>query len=156
MKRVHLAWVLREEHGIRLPLVWNCCENIHPWTVMVRDAFLDGWWGEEDYYEVHLDRKPGETLGDWFERGIHAAQEVMGTRRWIGGIRAEESSPRARRIQRGLTLGDSCFPLGKWSSGDVFAYLSIHDLPIHPVYACTRGGSLDRGRLRVAGLLTEL
>ena len=45
--------------------------------------------------------------------------------------------------------GLSCQPNGHWSARDVFAYLNAHDLPVHPAYAMTFGGALDRGRLRV-------
>lgn len=150
----HLVYVLRETRGLTLPLVWNKCENVHPWTAMVRDQFLDRFWGEDKYFEVELHRN-GMSLDQWFEAGIRAIAETLGTSRWIGGVRAEESSARARRISRGLAVGQSCCPLGEWSARDVWAYIYRHDLPVHPVYACTRGGALDRDRIRVAGLLDE-
>ena len=33
-----------------------------------------------------------------------------------------------------------------------FAYLAQHDLPVHPVYAMSMGGVIDRSKLRVASL----
>lgn len=147
----HLLWTLREERNLPIPLVWNRNEHIHPWTGLVRDEFLDRWWGEEDYWEVEHVRMGGETLDQWYWRGWRAVVRQFGPR-WIGGLRAEESSIRARRIDLGLSLERSCQPLGRWVAGDIFAYLYAFDLPVHPVYACSCGGSLDRGRLRVAGL----
>ena len=35
---------------------------------------------------------------------------------------------------------------------DVFAYLSLHSLPVHPTYAMSLGGRLPRDRLRVSSL----
>lgn len=66
------------------------------------------------------------------------------------GLRAEESSRRKRRMQFGPTLGDSCCPIGMWMARDVFAYLYAHNLPVHPSYAMTFGGRLDRDRIRVS------
>jgi len=37
----------------------------------------------------------------------------------------------------------------------VFAYLNKHDLPIHPAYVMSFGGTLDRIRLRVDTLGLE-
>ena len=46
----------------------------------------------------------------------------------------------------------TCAPLGGWTGADVFAYLHTHRLPVHPAYACSLGGVLDRDRIRVAAL----
>lgn len=43
-------------------------------------------------------------------------------------------------------------PILHWPTWAVFAYLYDHDLPVHPSYAMTMGGRLDRERLRVDGL----
>ena len=68
----------------------------------------------------------------------------------ISGVRASESSQRAMRHRRWGELSPStCAPLSSWRAEDVFAYLYAHDLPIHPAYAMTLGGRLDRGRIRV-------
>lgn len=52
----------------------------------------------------------------------------------------------------GTTTRYTCAPLTRWTGDDVFAYLARGDLPVHPTYACTMGGKLDRRRLRVATL----
>src|SRR5690606_35561412 len=36
-----------------------------------------------------------------------------------------------------------------WGDAELWAYLKLHDLPIHPAYAMTMGGTLDRSRIRV-------
>ena len=83
------------------------------------------------------------------------------SRRTIGGrhlsaIRAEESAGRRARMRRwGLTSPNACAPIGNWRSADVFGYLAIHDLPIHPNYAMTAGGRWQREHLRVDELAGE-
>lgn len=74
-------------------------------------------------------------------------------RRYMSGIRAEES--RARRMRSrawGESSPNTCAPLAWWTAIDVFAHLVTHDLPIHPAYACTRGGKLEPLWIRVAPL----
>lgn len=44
----------------------------------------------------------------------------------------------------------ACRPIGRWTAIDVYAYLHRHDLPIHPAYAMSFGGQLDRRWLRVS------
>ncbi len=52
----------------------------------------------------------------------------------------------------GISSLRTCAPIGWWTGGDVYAYLHQHGLPVHPAYACTMGGELDRDRVRVASL----
>lgn len=71
----------------------------------------------------------------------------------LSGVRGQESGARALRMQRwGTTTARTCAPIGWWTGLDVFAYLGLHDLPIHPAYAMNVGGMLDRERIRVASL----
>jgi phosphoadenosine phosphosulfate reductase len=44
---------------------------------------------------------------------------------------------------------NTCWPIGRWSAKDVYGWLKVNDLPVHPAYACTSGGFLDRDWLRV-------
>lgn len=53
---------------------------------------------------------------------------------------------------RGLSSLHTCAPIGWWSDTDVFAWLAARDLPVHPAYACSMGGMLERRHLRVAGI----
>jgi len=71
----------------------------------------------------------------------------------VSGVRGEESGVRKLRMRRwGTSSERTCAPIGWWCGGDVFAYLHQHDLPVHPAYAMSFGGTLDRNRIRVASL----
>ncbi len=73
--------------------------------------------------------------------------------RYVSGVRAEESGDRMRRMKRfGVASQNTCAPIGWWSGNKVFAYLWANDLPVHPAYAMTLGGRLDRRRIRVAAI----
>lgn len=73
--------------------------------------------------------------------------------RYITGVRSEESASRKSRQRRyGVASKNTCAPITTWRGDDVFAYLCRYDLPIHPAYAMSRGGLLDRRWLRVAPL----
>lgn len=138
-----------------VPLVWVRVEPIaNPDCGLVRDAFLKryprltyheevvncSWWGDDWHASGTL------------EEGFQRATRRFGTR-YISGIRGEESGQRKRRM---MTYGESslttCAPIGFWSALDVWAYTLTHDLPVHPAYACTMGGTLDPSRIRVASL----
>lgn len=148
----HLARALQEEEGIELPLVWIREDPPSvPYCTEVRDMFLFRW-PIRIYHEeiVDITGPVLEAQPIW-----DAALKRIGKRYgqgWIGGLRGEESGQRARRMALGLSLRYSCQPLGRWTAQDVFAYLRAHDLPVHPNYAMSFGGSLDRGRLRVGAV----
>ena len=145
--------------GVRLPLVYvrmRLWEN--PDCIAVRDAFLRRHGSEVDYREYEVDGSPR-----WWQAGdgyappkAHAAgyftqpERDFGSRH-ITGVRGEES--RIRRIAQ-ARWGDAgpgaCRPIGSWKGTDVFAYLAKHDLPVHPAYAMSFGGRLDRIWLRVS------
>ena len=73
--------------------------------------------------------------------------------RRITGVRAAESQVRAlSAATHGVSTETSCRPILRWSTSDVFAYLALHDLPVHPAYAQSMGGLWDREHLRVAPL----
>ena len=137
--------------GLGLPLVWIRVEPIvNPDCAAVRDAFLASNPGVR-YSEIEewctRDTAGWHATGT-LERGFARAP----ARRYISGIRAEESSARERRVNGGLATEKTCAPIGRWTSIEVFAYLYAHQLPVHPAYACTFGGVLDRGRVRVSSL----
>lgn len=70
--------------------------------------------------------------------------------RYISGVRADESSTRSLTVAKnGLASASTCRPIGWWRAMHVWAYLARHDLPIHPAYAMTHGGVLNRDRIRV-------
>ncbi len=141
--------------GVDVPLVWiNPRPVANPHCAMVRDAFMAGVSAR--YVEIDAWCTP-DGAGGWhatgsIERGFAEASAQFGDRH-VSGIRASESSGRELRMRRhGSTTVRTCAPIGWWSAADVFGYLARFNLPIHPVYAMTRGGLYERERLRVASL----
>lgn len=144
--------------GLRIP----CCyvkvlPLANPDCVKVRDVFLAKH--DIDYHEIVLEatRKEDGFLsgGETLRRGFKMAAKRWGKHR-ITGIRSAESNDRARRqAMWGASSILSCAPITYWLTSDVWAYLYEHGLPVHPTYACSLGGFLDRDQLRVAGLKWE-
>lgn len=72
------------------------------------------------------------------------------------GLRSGEAAPRARsRAAHGLIYrtGDGllrCTPLGDWSWRDVYAYIAVNELPLHPIYSAPLHHLEDRGRIRLS------
>jgi phosphoadenosine phosphosulfate reductase len=120
-----------------------------PGVSRVRDAYLCRW--PQRYHEV--DYTP-DVIGDDVVcttkyRNLQAA--YPGPR--ISGVRAAESGQRSMSARvHGISTDKTCRPILRWPTWAVFAYLYDHDLPVHPSYAMTRGGEMDRDRLRVAPL----
>ena len=153
--------------GLDIPLVCvrrTPIDNPDCWAV--RDAFLARWPMRYHEVVVECERDPAHPL-QWWTRGVPerttAAQpkqvgfaraaEVIGSDRYVSGVRAEESGARVARMRRyGTATERTCAPIGWWPASRVFAYLHHHALPVHPAYACTLGGRLDRTRLRVGSL----
>lgn len=140
---VLLDIALRE--GFDLPLLWvrPGKDQANPESMVVRDAFLGIYPGARytEYVDVDL---------DWYDRAIDIdALGIVGTDRYVTGIRNQESSTRKGRYARwGHSTAKSCAPLSLWTADDVFAYLALYDLPISAVYAMSIGGRLDRAWLR--------
>lgn len=140
-----------------LPLVWVRTQHVeNPDCPLVRDAFLERFPGP--YMEVtvptHYDQDGNLQPASGTLRIGGAMLTAQGMpARYISGVRAQESGARAARMKSyGFTTDSTCAPIGWWKTWEVWAYLHLHDLPIHPAYACTNGGMLDRDRLRVAPL----
>jgi len=151
----HLVWRAVQE-GARIPLVHFRAEWwANPDCDLVRDAFLANHPGLDydeivmryDYArEVHAHRSL--YLEDTFREAARRYGE-----RHLMGLRKSESRTRGLRMMVfGTTTPKTCAPIGWWSTSEVYAYLALHDLPVHPAYACTLGGLLDRDTLRVDGL----
>ena len=137
-----------------IPLVWVRLPRFdNPDCGAVRDAFLAAHPGP--YEEIWCPDPTVTSAGD-LATGARTSGYAQAARRWrrrITGLRADES--RTRRIsmrRRGLDGARSVTPIGWWSAADVFRYLLLHDLPVHPAYAMNRRGMLDRDWLRVASL----
>lgn len=131
-------------------------------TYRVRDAFLAAHPGVyEERPVVARNPKRGDPTyrSEQFDDPAYRSQDVLGeatTGPYISGIRAEESRVRAMSIgHRGTTTARTCRPIGRWSAVQVFAYLAAHDLPVHPAYAATHGGVMDRRWLRVHPLRSK-
>lgn len=142
------------EMGLRIPHVWTRSEpKTNPDCALVRDAFLLRY-PATDYHEIvsHCTR---DTNGNWevagaAERGFAEAGRRFGDR-YVSGIRSEESQVRRlREALHGTTTARTCAPITRWTGADVFAYLYTAGLPVHPAYACSYGGALERDRIRVA------
>lgn len=135
-----------------LPFVWVRVEpGDNPDSVLVRDAFLARF--PVRYHEVVAARGDGDDVRDAHQLGWKLAADAVGTDRHVIGVRAQESSTRRMSIgARGLSTLRSCRPIGHWQAEHVFAYLLLHDLPVHPAYACSMGGVIARKDLRVAAI----
>lgn len=157
----HLAWTLQQEGVVDMRLVHAAPQpHAHPAAVIpnphvaaVRDAFLARW--PMSYRELPIVAVHGPG-GEWtaIDGGPDVFEVALGAEgRHVSGVRAEESGRRYRRMLRfGARTERTCAPIGWWTADDVFAYLHAHDLPVHPAYAMSFGGRLDRRRLRVAAL----
>lgn len=128
-----------------VPLVWLRVEPIkNPHCALVRDLFLRAHAGAR-YDEIETwcrrDAQGWHATGT-LEAGIKEAERRYGAAH-LSGVRGQESGARALRMQRwGTTTARTCGPIGWWTGLDVFAYLALHDLPIHPAYAMNVGGCL--------------
>lgn len=120
----------------------------NPDDVLVRDEALCRW--ALNYVEIGAGREEAYTWADW-RRDCRRA-EGYGQR--ITGIRAQESSDRRMSARtHGLRTGKSCRPILWWTQDDVWAWLALRDLPVHPVYAMTAVGAIPREALRVGDLM---
>ena len=153
-------------------LLWRLKQDIHLWNLRVasvrnpycdevRDSFLSKF-PFQTYSEKMVDYStvpPREEIGflEW-EKGTYkiwdkawvAVNQESGER-YISGVRMEESSARTLRFYiHGFSSKNTCAPLSKWKTDEVFAYLALHDLPVHPNYAMLGGGRWKREQIRVA------
>lgn len=126
--------------GAAIPLVYATSGDVlgriaNPDAPAVRDAFL----------AEHRAIEYVELTG-----GLLSIGRNFGSDRRITGIRAAESGVR-RLSQRahGVATEISCRPIIAWTDADLWGYLALHDLPVHPAYAMSYGGVLDRSRIRV-------
>lgn len=143
-------------YGLERPaIVWIRVEPIcNPDCMSVRDEFL----ATHDcrYHEIieHCEWGKGEWhASGTLEAGFARAVELTGSRRYISGVRADESSER-KILSRthGASTKTTCRPITWWSSQDVFAWLAAKNLPVHPSYAMQGGGRWRRESIRVASL----
>lgn len=143
---VCLAHVLAS-HGVSVPLVWVRVDLVeNPDCPSVRDAFLKRW--PLDYHEISADSGKRRTSAE----GFAEAARRFG-RRHISGVRGQEAAYRMMRMRKhGVSSKNTCAPIGWWTTEEVFAYLWLHDLPVHPAYAMSYGGLLEREHQRVGAI----
>lgn len=128
-----------------VPLVWVRIEPlVPPESYAVRDAFVRLHPTCE--LEELVERYDSNQGGGY---SIKPALRRRG-RRYLTGMRgAESAGRRAYQRSRGAVDRNVCAPLIDWSARDVWAYLTLHDLPVHPSYLMSLAGALDRDRIRV-------
>lgn len=133
-----------------VPHVWCRLGRLdNPHCVLVRDVFCARFDGRYDEIVTEVDAsvETGRLL-----LGFAEAARRHGDR-YASGVRSEESRTRKlRQALHGTTSARTCAPITRWTGDDVFAWLQLHELPVHPAYAMTRGGALDRRRIRVASI----
>lgn len=151
----HLVSELATESGVVIPLVWVRVKPIeNPDCEKVRDAFLQRF-PHIKYDEIVVwckhDSEGWHARGT-LEKGFRSVYARYG-RKHVSGVRAAESGTRKMRMKMcGVATENSCAPIGWWTAQDVWTHLHVFDLPVHPAYACSVGGMLDRDRIRVSSL----
>jgi phosphoadenosine phosphosulfate reductase len=139
--------------GLAIPIVWvRAGAEDNPDCELVRDAFLSRF-SSARYEEINVTiDTASDRIRAAHKAGFKRAGELFGERH-ISGVRSDESAQRTLSAKvHGIATELSCRPILRWSGVDVYAYLHREGLPVHPAYACTMGGQLDRIRVRVAGL----
>jgi phosphoadenosine phosphosulfate reductase len=131
-------------------------DNENPHNKDVRDNFLKLF--NINYYEESYSYKttPDQT---YFKNGkpnkwyyiLNQLNKKYNKR--ITGLRKDESAKRKFRFD---VFGDeslnSFTPFENFLVADIFGYMYENNLPIHPNYAMTINGLIDRNRLRVAAI----
>lgn len=81
-------------------------------------------------------------------------EKNTGLNKCVLGVRAAESGIRKKSLwYHGISTDRKCRPLMKWTTQEIFSYLAINKLPVHPVYGMTGSGRWDRNKLRVDGAI---
>lgn len=145
--------------GVDIPIVRVRFDPFEmPDTDLVRDEFLRRYPHvryEERTTELRSPRR-GEPGFDQHIEDPTGRQDVLKEtirERYISGVRADESRTRRLSINAlGTVTRRTCRPLAGWTAIDVFAYLYRERLPVHPAYAMTYSGALDRRWVRVHAL----
>lgn len=151
-----------------IPLIHLRPSNHNPDCDAVRDAYF-AMFPEQapvysevviDYGDLHARGLPDHLLDKATDRLWEAAIRQSGHPcggRHILGIRAGESNGRLMRCRIwGESSPKGCAPLAWWSTDDVYGYLAVMGLPVHPAYAMLgamaggNGARWPRERLRVA------
>ncbi|KMY23302.1 hypothetical protein ACU19_04830 [Actinobaculum suis] len=131
-------------------------------TYRVRDAFLETWPGPySERPAVARNPKRGDPgySPDQYDRAGYRSQDVLRENipePSINGVRAEESQMRRNSARwHGIVSAHTARPILYWPGISVFAALACMELPTHPAYAASYGGTLDRRFLRVHALRSK-
>ena len=149
--------------GLPIPIIWVRSDPYEPpESEAVRDVFLAAHLDVRYEERVATLRNPkrGEPGYEAHQLNPHRRhQDVLKeliSEPYISGVRAEESTMRAKSARwHGTHTRHTCRPILHWSATDVFAYLAGEQLPVHPIYAMSYGGRLDRRWLRVHPLCSH-
>lgn len=134
-----------------IPLVHMVYSHGLPYLETVRDAYLSEHY-HADYREFVAPNSFSASAGQKRQR-FDIAEKALGISRYLSGIRSDEKGSRVVSIaSQGLVTKNTCRPIGHWTTDEVFGYLAINHLPVHPNYAMLGGGRYDRNWLRVASL----
>ena len=135
------------------PIVWvRIPGRDNPDCELVRDAYFAARPDERArYHEIVSPPCGDDPIVSAHRAGFADASQRFGSA-YITGLRGQESSIRKIRMRLGLSTAQACAPIGWWTDLHVFAWLASNDLPVHPAYACSMGGTLPRDQLRVAGI----
>lgn len=119
-----------------------------PYFNDVRDHFLSSY--PMQYHEFSKKIGRVDEFFDFHALKIKKLASAALGKRYVTGIRMQES-PERKIVTRahGYFSGDSCRPISRWSTDDIFAYLAYHNLPVHPNYAMLGGGRYERNSIRV-------
>lgn len=146
-----------------LPVVWVRSDPFEtPECELVRDAFLATHPGCRYEERVAILRNPKRGEPGFEEHRLNGGkhQDVLSElipERWISGLRGQESRMRQNSLRwHGYVTPKTARPLAGWEAPDIFAYLHRENLPVHPVYAMSFGGVLDRQWLRVHPLCSVI
>ncbi|APT92900.1 hypothetical protein CPHO_08375 [Corynebacterium phocae] len=149
--------------GVDVPIVWVRSDPYEmPESEDVRDAFLTMHPNIRYEERVATLRNPkrGEPGYEQHQMNPNRKhQDVLKeniTERYISGVRAQESRMRRQSARwHGAVSKNTCRPILDWTGEDVFAYLAAHNLPVHPAYAMSYAGTLDRRWIRVHPLCSH-
>lgn len=142
---------LEREEGLALPCTWVRVRRFeNPDCSRARDAFLEQW-PLSRYEEITVDAGE-DRAGGTSALGFKEAARRWGDRH-ISGVRGAESRVRRIAMHRwGTASARTARPIGWWPTAWIFAHAYLRQLPVHPVYGYTGGGTWPREHLRTASL----
>ena len=139
--------------GLEIPLVWVRVNPIsNPDCPAVRDEFIQMFPRSKRRYHEMPYRVSAVNHAAHVRRAFADVSKKFGAAR-VSGVRSEESADRKLRERVwGANAPLASAPFTEWTARDVWAYLAKYDLPIHPAYAMSFAGALDRDKIRVGSI----